>query len=412
MTSKQLTAILEKSLPPFAVGKKTITKGDKAGHSFHGNQYQQVSAEGRESAKKLEGAISNLISELQGKSKNYTPPSGALKANVCKTISEKLGTQFDRKLGIIPIDSPIKDIYGTATKPLAECFTRDDLWSKGKDFDPTDPYGEPKEKWTYLGNTNDPKIKEYLGEHGASYINDRFTRGDTEGFGEARLAEKGANDQRIREEKASEIIGLWAQTSNDNAYKSLAVQEVAQEVFGLKNTADWTVPKETQDEIDQYRSKNDDYLKAFVQAQYDTTQEFLSKNNITSVHVERGFTFSGNNENPENPMLSPVPEWAKNLVSNRDAIGTNVEVPLRPLSSFTTDSDTSAMFATYPNTTYADSRASRESVVIQGTIPASQIFSLPSTGFGCYNEHEVVVVGGSGTWMVKATNVPNPKSNS
>ena len=273
------------------------------------------------------------------------------------------------------------NVYGERVKPLDQCFTHNDLWSEGQYLDENQ---EVQTRWTYLGDANDPKVKEYLADGNQQYIDDHLTRGDTAGFAEARMADKETDDQSIRREKVSELIHQWAITANDNRVQSLAIQEVAKEMFGIKTTADWDVPQDTQKEIDDYRSKNDEYLKSFLKAQYDLTQEFLQKNNITSVQVERGFSFRD----------GEIPDWAKNLFDGKDVAGKQIDVPLRPLSSFTTSPEVADRFADWiPGLA--------PKLVIQGTVPANQIFSLSSTGFGCFPENEAVVVGGSGTWTVR-----------
>lgn len=388
-------------------GENAVTKGDLSGHSFHGNQYTGGigGGENPDQAAALEEAVAQTLASLPTRTRQQddfvvgqlgAPKSGDLKAYVCKNIAERLGDKFDRGLGIRRMDEPIQNVYGTPTKPLAQCFTHDDLWSSGQYIDAN---GEQKEMWTYLGNTTDPLIQEYLSGANNDYADENFTRGDTQGFAEARIGEKENNDQALRENKISELIGQWAQSSNDNSYKSLAIQQVANEMLGLKDTADWKISPSTQEDIDYYRQNNDEFLKAFVQAQYDTTQQFLKDNNITSVQVYRGFSFLPESEQATPYTRVKAPDWAKSAVGNPNAEGTSVTVPLRPLSSFASSYSEAANFAGNPG------------VIIQGTVPASKIFSLPTTGFGCLAEKEVVVLGGTQSWQVKWASPPTKVVN-
>jgi len=383
-----------------AMFENQITKGDIAGHEFHGNQYTGGlgGGEHQETERLLNEAISNTLNSLPSSKvvddfwgEPIAPNSGHLKAYVAKNIAEKLGNKFDRGLGIRRMDEPIQNVYGIPTKPMAQCFTHDDLWSSGQYLDANN---EQKEMWTYLGNTTDPLIQEYLSGANNDYTDENFVRGDTQGFAEARIGEKEANDQALRENKVSELIGQWAQTSNNNSYKSLAIQQVVGEVFGLKEAVDWKISPRTQEEMDYYRENNDEFLKAFVQAQYDTTQQFLKDNNITSVQVYRGFSFLPESEQVTAYTRVKAPDWAKGVVGNPNAEGTSVTVPLRPISAFASNYHEAENFAGNPG------------LVIQGTIPASQVFSLPTTGFGCLGEKEVVVLGNATNWKVKWASPP------
>jgi len=165
----------------------------------------------------------------------------------------------------------------------------------------------------------------------------------------------------LREFLAASLVENWAGTSNDESPESLALQEMAEQHFGIENAADWE--NNSQSEIDDIINQHGYVMGEFLQAQYEATQEFLSNNNTVEVTLHRGLTndysVSGNDE-----------EWN---------IGDEVELEMRPLSSWSTSFDVSAGFG---------------SNVLTATFPAERIFSLPITGLGCLNEAEVVVLGG------------------
>jgi hypothetical protein len=78
--------------------------------------------------------------------------------------------------------------------------------------------------------------------------------------------------------------------------------------------------------------------------------------------------------------------------------GSEIEVAANPLSSWTTDKGTAKFFADGA-TRWADSNGGRkvDGLVIEMTVPASAIQSVPSTGRGCLMEFEAVLNGLSGT---------------
>lgn len=160
----------------------------------------------------------------------------------------------------------------------------------------------------------------------------------------------------LREYLAASLVRNWAGTSNDESPPSLALQEVAERTFGIENAAGWI--SNSEGEISDLIDQHGDVMEAFLQAQYDATQEFLSTTNTNEITLYRGITTG---------------------MSDRFPIGDNQELSMRPLSSWSTDRIVASDFGDR---------------TITATFPAERIFSLPITGLGCLNEEEVVVLGG------------------
>ena len=193
------------------------------------------------------------------------------------------------------------------------------------------------------------------------------------------------------------LINKWAGTSNDHDPESLAIQETAKRVFGLKDTLDWTMydqgvastPLENK-EVQKFLADNGDIYETFLKAQYKLTQDFFKEHGITEVTVYRGFKFGYGADD--------VPEWAKQQVENnskdmqskyqgKDLLPPyQATIPLRPLSSFSYSPLTAYNFATR--------------VVATATIPVKDILSTALTGVGCLHEKELVVLGNQREWTI------------
>jgi len=164
----------------------------------------------------------------------------------------------------------------------------------------------------------------------------------------------------LREYLAACLVSNWAGTSNDESPPSLALQEVAEMTFGIKNAAGWEHPSEG--EVLDLINQHGDVMDAFLQAQYDATQEFLSTTNTNEITLYRG---------TQNELVNNVESFP---------MGADLDLNMRPLSSWSTDRIVASGFGDR---------------TITATFPAERIFSLPITGLGCLNEEEVVVLGGT-----------------
>lgn len=168
------------------------------------------------------------------------------------------------------------------------------------------------------------------------------------------------------------LIATWAGTSNDDSVLSLAAQEAIREEFNLKKTANW---RRTHD-YDFYK-RHGLTLRKFVRAQHEETQKIFEDMNIGQVIVYRGIGVNIDDpilENADAGWMNPVP----------------VEVVSRPASSWSTKFSTAKMFAD----DHAEPGTS-EAVIFRTIVKAEEVLSTPLSGFGCWDEKEVVVLGGS-----------------
>jgi hypothetical protein len=167
----------------------------------------------------------------------------------------------------------------------------------------------------------------------------------------------------IAEVGTSRLIGEWAATSNDESTTSLAIQETAKNIFNLSDTADWISQDLGMPELIKNKLNNHgEVYSAFLTAQYEATQAYLSEQGIKEFVLYRGFT---SKEKVETGYTDAV---------------------LRPLSSFSTSKTVAEEFALPGSFDYA--------YVIDMTVPAEDILSMPGLGYGCFYENEVVVLGG------------------
>lgn len=182
----------------------------------------------------------------------------------------------------------------------------------------------------------------------------------------------------LAEYGVSSLIRQWASTSNGDAPLSLALQQLIDENFNLKKASPWnftgtTEEKEklnlkVQDIIDKHRK----ILTNFLVRQYSTTQENLRKLGITDVRLYRGFgAYYG-------------------IMNSLGTDEADTSISMRPLTSFATDKTSADMFMA--DGKYEEGFGSGR---ITATVPASRIFSMPGSGFGCLEENEVVILGGS-----------------
>lgn len=198
-----------------------------------------------------------------------------------------------------------------------------------------------------------------------------------------------------REGAVASLISRWAATSNDSDEQALALQQAAREVFDLDedNLHTWPIPPGTQAAVDADLASRGDVYRAFLKAQYAETQERLEEAGLETVVLYRGV------------RLDERPAWASNLVDpdsdepNDDGefyevaepLGVTA-IPLRPLSSFTTAAETAVMFAETGNT---GPTGARHRFVMKANVARQRILSTPRSGFGCLNEQEYVVLGGT-----------------
>ena len=181
-------------------------------------------------------------------------------------------------------------------------------------------------------------------------------------------------EQMVREAACSNLVSMWASTSNNNSPEPLAMQEVAARDFGIANHAPWDMTPFVQEKVDSIVEQHGDIYALFLRAQYDGTQEFLKANGVDSVTVYRGMS-----------------ELSEDVVAQVQS-DSNQNIQMRPLSGWTSSEETARQFAWSSN-----NQSNENGVIMQAVIPAEQILSMPGTGFGCLHEQEFVVLGGEKT---------------
>jgi hypothetical protein len=176
----------------------------------------------------------------------------------------------------------------------------------------------------------------------------------------------------------SHFVHTWAGTSNDENPLSLAVQDIAQEIFNVQDAHQWHIKNAY---LDGYREANRPLLEEGIKAAYKVTQDLLKQRGFgpgSTLKLKRRMRFQGHTQgvNVHYETASDVPEWAKINVGQ-----TNVAI-LRPLNSFGTNMSTTTFAGSYQ---------------VYTEVPVEKVFSIPGGGFGALHEYEVVVIGGNFT---------------
>lgn len=116
-------------------------------------------------------------------------------------------------------------------------------------------------------------------------------------------------------------------------------------------------------------------------AMYEETQEEFARRGITHLDVYRGAAFDS-----EGLALSAgLDRWGP-LAAARLSDGLEIQVTTNPLSSWSTNRGIAENFA-------LGSAEDGVSVVLEfEQCPVSQVFAMPGTGFGCYEEFEFVLM--------------------
>jgi hypothetical protein len=202
---------------------------------------------------------------------------------------------------------------------------------------------------------------------------------------------RGLDDENIAARLvAGAMVDVWAKNST-GGIGGLAYQMAAADFHGIsvkglvefhKNNIGGTNPEAVQktlvDTAQKLVSDNAAMLRELVRAEYEVTQEFLRENGITEVTLFRGV-------------------GTTSLDIKVDDV---VEVNGNPLSSWSTDKGEAVFFAR--GATYWTDKpgGKRDGLVLEMTVPAEMIQSLPVTGRGCLLEHEAVLIGFEGSAKV------------
>ena len=194
-----------------------------------------------------------------------------------------------------------------------------------------------------------------------------------------------------REDWISQFVGTWATTSNDGDDLSLALQDSAAELFGLKNAVSWSRNEadggSASEAVDyqpteKYSTATNRVLTAFLQAQYDATQQYLADKGIKSVTVFRGMRFDSKSELEKAGFDHYTQDDYSNHPDDEKVAQGSAIVRQRPLSSWSVSRKIAVDFAGEEGL----------GVVMKTRVPSSHIVSTPLTGFGCAQESEVVVM--------------------
>ncbi len=193
-------------------------------------------------------------------------------------------------------------------------------------------------------------------------------------------------EQRTREDKIRSItdtmLSTWAESASDHNVRSLEIQKAIATEFGLDST--WVDKALSTAETSNGRASRISALRPFVRAMYENTQDRLSTLNLEKVTAFRGFRdeagiFKG----------AKIP-WLK---EGKDGAG--IRTLSNPGSSWSTSLGTAREFAN------GGGFKNDAAIIFKANIPRSRILSLATTGMGCLDEQELVVIGGKdwvSTW--------------
>lgn len=190
----------------------------------------------------------------------------------------------------------------------------------------------------------------------------------------------GTDTTARREALCAQLLNNWAGASAGDSL-GVAMQLNANKLFKLGNST-YTGYGSVIDDAAAEWGKHDKGIQAFLKAQYDNTQEFFRAEGITHVPALRGAGWK----------RGSGPSGV-----NFDGETTKQNFQLQPLSSFSTDPKTAESFS------YMGGAEHR--MLVGGDIPVDRIFSTCQTGFGCKNEYELVVIGGTDDLMAVSYDV-------
>ncbi|WP_406205232.1 hypothetical protein OH807_30480 [Kitasatospora sp. NBC_01560] len=233
-----------------------------------------------------------------------------------------------------------------------------------------------------LSRVRDGQLAAYRSEYGSSGYADYVEQADLdtgarrEPWGYVRMTGDEYRDF-ARAEAVSYLVAGWASTANDHDPNALALQETARRRFNLVDTMAWDHGDPDLDaETDRVLAERGSILDAFLTAMWEASQEHFAELGIDHLTVHRGFTGG----------------YDDSHVREINGSGTVTDIPLRPVSSFSIDEDIAEEFATRGGDV--------PGYVMSGDVPVSRILAVPSTGIGCLEETEIVVLAGPGDWHV------------
>ena len=365
----------------------SITKGDHAGHPFHGNQYRDGHGGDGNS---IDDARAAVLQVNSGKyqdfdasyARGFDDPASTLKDGVVSRISEEMKSSTDdiiKALGpdnafisvrTISIDEngvpkvgmpeqsairtgSVEDLIRMSQGAIG-FSSKDDLASKIDCIfqHPTEEFAGSLTGYKLEGCTLDDVRAAINAGHEITYDLDATNSHMLVGVNSAE------GDRCIRYEAVENLVTKWASTSNDTDPLALALQESAASEFNLPSALPW--PSTALSEAQSLAQSNEATYADFLRTQYDSTQQAFAA---------KGF-------GPNDTMT-----LYRGMEAALPPVGTEFTGQLRPMSSFSTDPAVARAFAM------------ENSQCIKVEVPISSILSVPGTGFGCYEESEIVVLG-------------------
>jgi hypothetical protein len=204
-------------------------------------------------------------------------------------------------------------------------------------------------------------------------------------------------------EIAAEMQDTWMNTASDSNTLSWGLQLAVADRMGITspNEALQAIGQQAGPKINEWLGIEGGHMqrledaareiadsaaaKAYVDQVYSDTQSYLADNNITEITAYRGVEFYIGTDTGIDPSRDPL--------YTASADPQDREVMLNPLSSFSTSWETARRFSG-ANAYDWPGGPTTSSYVLETTFPAERVFALPTTGPGCLNETELLVVGG------------------
>jgi hypothetical protein len=173
--------------------------------------------------------------------------------------------------------------------------------------------------------------------------------------------------------RASVLVASWAATANSSPGAQV-IQDGAQRLFGLGRVADWDLTDDARAALDQARREHlGPDLDVALAGMWHRTQRALA--GVDRVRLWRGWQWNGGH---------PAPPWAAGALGDPAKEAHTADVVMRPLNSTAAFRPVAEGFDGAPN-----------GVVTELDVPVERILAMPGTGFGCLEEAEVVVIGGT-----------------
>lgn len=182
------------------------------------------------------------------------------------------------------------------------------------------------------------------------------------------------SDDLLRSDIENEIssrVSTWAGTSGDSDKRAVLMQQAVKVEFGLSAHPAPTLPEKDFDGFMASWGTHGDWYRAVARVMYEHTQEEFKKSGITHISVYRGMHFAP----------GKAPAWAKS--------GPPRKVKLQPINSWSTNYDTSELFA-------GSWVGGNHRIMMKARVPVELVLGSALTGFGCLNEYEFVVFDSEG----------------